>query len=139
MHWIAHWLLSSRQRRPVKPCYRIRACNEFCIDAQLCLAVKYGDTVQGGCVDFILNISKGGCFIVTDSPLKKGSKIIMHFYIPPDRKLLGEFQGEVVAVNIDNPLYPKGMHIKFIHCSEETLKRLEEYLEEKRHLLDEVA
>ena len=31
--------------------------------------------------------------------------------------------------------YPKGMHVKFINCSVNDLKRLKEFLEEKRHCL----
>ncbi len=44
--------------------------------------------------DFILNLNKGEVYIKTDSSLPKGSLIIMHFYIPPEEKLLG---GGIIA------------------------------------------
>lgn len=105
----------------------------------VCLSVKYGENIPDICADFILNISKSGVFIHTDTALKVGSRIIMHFYIPPDKKLLAEFTGEVVAVNTDNSSYPAGMHVKFLTVSQEDLKRLEDFLEEKKHLIDETA
>lgn len=105
----------------------------------VCLAVKYGEDVPEACADFILNISKGGVFIKTDRPLKNGSKITMHFYIPPEEKLLGEFEGEVVGLSPGIPPLPGGMHVKFVNCSEEDMKRLEDFLEEKKHLVDKEA
>lgn len=105
----------------------------------LSLAVKYGEEEPLLFAEFTLNISKGGVFIKTTSPLPRGAKIKMHFYIPPEEKLLGEFDGKVVAVNLDNPMYPKGMHVQFTHVSEKDLNRLEDYLEENRHLVDREA
>lgn len=102
----------------------------------LCLAVKYGEEVPLVCADFTMNISKGGVYIMTDNPLPKGAKITMHFYIPPQEKLLGEFEGKVVGVNLDDPAYPRGMHVKFMDVNENALSRLEDYLEENRHLVD---
>lgn len=102
----------------------------------LCLAVKYGIDVPESCADFILNLSRGGVFIKTSSPVPRGERLTMHFYIPPHEKLLGEFTGEVVAVNSSDPAYPLGMHVKFVDCDPEEMKKLEEYLEEKRHLVD---
>lgn len=102
----------------------------------VCLAVKYGDSVSEVCPDFVLNISKAGVFIKTDSPLPKGSTVVMHFYIPPEDKLLGEFKGRVVEVNQNNPAYQRGMHIKFIHYTKEEMQSLEDYLEGKKRLID---
>lgn len=94
------------------------------------LAVRYGEDVPYVYQDFILNISKGGVFIMTGQPLQEGTIIIMHFFIPPHEKLLGEFNGEVVAVD------QKGMHVEFFDVSDESMKRLEGYLEGNRSLLD---
>lgn len=85
--------------------------------------------------DFILNLSKGGLFIRTDHPFPKDSEITINIYIPPGIKLLGQFEGRVVEVNEHNTAYPKGMHIK-ITSGREDMQRLEDYLEEKRHLVD---
>lgn len=105
----------------------------------VCLAVKYGEEIPDICADFILNISRGGVFICTETPLKIGSRIVMHFYIPPDKKLLVQFEGEIVAVNTDSSRYPRGIHVKFVRYSQEDLKRLEDYLEERQPLIDETA
>ena len=119
---------------------------EWCVDTckkkrdvrfPLCLAIKYHDDVPFICADFLLDASKGMIFIKTDSPLPVGSKVLLHFYIPPDKKLLGKFKGKVIALQKPNSDV-KGNYIKiqdFIHLK---LDRLEQYLEEKRHLVDDV-
>lgn len=99
------------------------------------LAVRYGQDEPEVYQDFVLNISKGGVYIMTDRLLPEGSIIIMHFYIPPHEKLLAEFRGEVVGVN-RSELYPQGMHVEFFDVSEASIKRLEEFLEGKRSLLN---
>lgn len=101
----------------------------------VCLAVSYKGSLPEVCLDFVLNISKGGLFIKSDFPFPPGSKIDIHIYIPPESKLLGVFEGKVVKVS-DNPSYVKGMHVRIINSSSEDMQRLEEYLEEKHHLLD---
>lgn len=105
----------------------------------VCLAVRYGEVLSSVCADFVLNASRGGVFIKTESLLLPGSVIQMHFYIPPEEKLLGEFTGRVVAVNLINPAYPRGMHVEFTERGTKDMDRLIEYLEEKRHLVDEEA
>jgi Tfp pilus assembly protein PilZ len=104
----------------------------------VCIAISYHHNPLEPCSDFILSISMGGLFIRTEKPLKIGSKIKMQFRIPPDGKDLGEFDGRIVNVNTDNPDHPMGIFVKFIKCSKSELKRLEDYLEGKKHLLDNV-
>ena len=103
------------------------------------LAVKYSDYKVEDYSNFVLNASKGGVFIKTERPLEKHSRIVMCFYIPPEEKLLGKFEGEVVSVNNNDSYYPKGMHIKLIHHNKEDMQRLEDFLEEKRRLIDITA
>lgn len=110
----------------------------------VCLAVRFGDDAHDPsqpdtCADFILNISKGGVFIMTDAPYPIGSKMALHFYIPPDEKTLAEFHGAVVGVNTANNDYPKGMFVKFTDATPESLSLLEDYLEERRSLVDKTA
>lgn len=100
------------------------------------LAVKHGDELPVFYSDFILNINKGEIFIKIDSPIPKGSILIMHFYIPPEEKLLGEFKGKVMDIKSNNNVYPLGMYVKFIGNFEEDTKKFVDYLEEKRHLVD---
>lgn len=102
----------------------------------VCLSVVYHGHATESCADFILNISKSGVFVLTREPLPIGTELTLRFYIPPEEKLLSEFEGIVAGVNTDNPKVPKGMHVKFIGCSPEDLKRLEDFLDGKRHLLD---
>lgn len=102
------------------------------------LAVRYGESSPIIFDDFILNASKGGVYILTDNPLPQGSIILMHFFIPPDEKLLGEFKGEVIDVN-ESPRYPNGMHIKFFDYSDADMDRLAAYMEERLPVLDTTA
>ena len=99
------------------------------------LAVRYGEEDPEIYQDFVLNISKGGVYIITDRPLPMGSIIVMHFFVPPQQRLLAEFTGEVVAVN-ENELYPQGMHVEFFNIKEESIRQLESFLEGKRSLLN---
>ncbi|MCJ7833144.1 MAG: PilZ domain-containing protein [Deltaproteobacteria bacterium] len=102
------------------------------------LAVQYGVEAPVEYTSFILNMSMGGVFIQTDQPLSVGTKILIHIYIPPDVKLLGEFTGEVAWVNDRNPRIHKGMGVKFSDVGKESLRQLEAYLNEKKHLLDKM-
>ncbi len=104
----------------------------------LCLAVKYGDSVEV-CDNFILNICKDRLLIETDLPVQKGSKVAIHLYIPPDNKLLGAFRGEVVNINRSNTAYPRGIHVKLTDNDREEMKKVDDYLEERRHLIDKLV
>jgi len=102
------------------------------------LAVQYGEDIPEIYRDFVLNISNGDVCIRTDRPLQEGSIIIMHFYIPPHEKLLGEFKGEVMVANQTN-LSSQCMYVKFFDVSAENMQRLEDFLEGKRSLLNLTA
>ena len=75
-------------------------------------------------------------FIKTDSPLPEESVLIMHFYIPPEEKLLGEFEGKVRDTNCNNNNHPRGMLVKFAGDFEEDIIRFVDYLDEKKNLVD---
>lgn len=100
------------------------------------LTVRCGEGAPRDYEDFILNISRGGVFIQSGRPFETGTRLVMHFYIPPEEKLLAEFRGEVVGVSPGGPGRPLGMHVRFLEVSEKDLKRLEDFLEERRHLVD---
>ncbi|MGR3303374.1 MAG: PilZ domain-containing protein [Candidatus Scalindua sp.] len=118
--------------------------DEYSADKERCrhvrfpvsIAIKHGEGMCYVFQDFVLNISKGSVFIKTDNEIPKGFRIAMHFYIPPEVKLIGEFEGEVVEADLNDLNYTGGFYVKFIDHSDDELKRLEEFLEEKRHLLD---
>ncbi len=118
--------------------------DEYSADKERCkhvrfpvfVAIKYGERMCYAFQDFVLNISKGSVFIRTDKQIPEGSGIMLHFYIPPEVKLIGEFAGKVVEANLDDLNYSEGLYVKFIDHSDDELRRLEEFLDEKRHLVD---
>jgi len=101
----------------------------------VCLSLRYGQGFPLLCQDFVLNASEGGVFIQCDAPFPPETILVLHFYVPPEEKLLAEFSGEVVKIS-NGTKYASGMHIKFFDCSDEDMKRFLSYLEESRHLLD---
>jgi hypothetical protein len=104
----------------------------------LCLAIKYEDNVPIDCPDFLLNASKGKVFVKTDTLLPEGSRVKLHFYIPPKTKLLAEFNGKITERQ-SGQSGTEGIFIKVQDFLHRDLKKLAEYLEEKRHLVDEEA
>jgi Tfp pilus assembly protein PilZ len=104
----------------------------------VCLFVEYGDRVQDDGADYVLNISKGGVFIRTDSLIPIGSSLNIMLYIPPNGQQLGEFNGKVVKVSEGgSPSCPRGIHVEFTNYTAEAKESLSDFLEEKHHLLDE--
>ncbi|MBI5739269.1 MAG: hypothetical protein HZA16_00995 [Nitrospirae bacterium] len=108
------------------------------VNFPLCLAVKFGDDVPLSCPAFLLNTSKGKVFVETDTPLPEGSSVELHFYIPPKIKLLSEVRG-VVVPGPKGPNSAKGTMIKIRDFTHRRLQRLEDYLEEKKRLVDRRA
>lgn len=104
----------------------------------VCLAIQYKDGLPIVCEDFAINMSRGGVFVETETPFPEGSELTLHFYIPPEKKLLAEFKGEVIAINTVADTTP-GMHILLHGWSAKGLQILEDYLDERRHLLDQVG
>jgi len=101
----------------------------------MCLALQYHDSVPFICADFLLNTAKKILFVKTETPLPVGSKVVLHFYIPPDKKLLGEFKGKVTGLHRPGSQV-KGNYIKIYDLIHLKLDKLEKYLEDKRHLVD---
>ncbi len=104
----------------------------------ICLEVKYHKDPKRPCRDFTLSRGMGGLFIQTEEPFEAGERIKMVFCIPPPIKALGEFDGEIVNVNTDDPNHPRGIFVKFIHCGKPELLKLEDLIEERAHLLDSI-
>lgn len=102
----------------------------------VCLQLKYKD-VTLTCYDFILNMSKSGIFIRTDTDLDPGTRVFMRFYIPPGEKLLGEFSGTVIGADGDGRFYPRGLSVKLVDYEPDDLQKFEDFLEGKRHLFDD--
>ncbi len=105
----------------------------------VCLAVKNGTEVGEMCADFVLNLKKSLIFIRTESPLPAGTSITMHFYIPPEAKLLAEVRGKVMPIAGHRMQLPRGMLVRFAWHSRLRLKYLERYATGERHLVDMAA
>lgn len=99
------------------------------------LSVRHGQELPLPCQDFVLNASEGGVFIQCDAPLPPETILELHFYLPPEEKLLAEFSGEVIETS-SGTKYASGMHIKFFDYNAADMERFLAYLEENRHLLD---
>ncbi len=105
----------------------------------VCLAIKYGNNVLAGCPDFILDAGELWMFIRTASPPPEGTPLLLHFYIPPENKLLAEAKGRVGAIDTGSAHRPKGMFIQFDHGSREKLEALVHFVEQTKHLVDRAA
>ncbi len=104
------------------------------VNFPLCLAIQYGDNAPVDCPDFLLNSSQGKLFVETETPIEANTKVKLHFYIPPETKLLAEFKGKVIDQRKVNNV--KGNLIKISDFFHTKLHKLEGYLEEKNHLID---
>jgi hypothetical protein len=105
----------------------------------VCLAIKHAEDISETCPNFVLNLDEGWVFIGTGSPLPEGAFVQMHFYIPPENKLLAELSGSVVAFDRNSAYYPEGMLIKFARRSRKELESLEKYIEGNKRLIDKKA
>ena len=101
----------------------------------LCMAVKFKDNISAECSDFLLNTTRGKLFIPTEAPFPVGSKLKLNFYIPPNTKFLAEMSGRVIDEGSMNDV--RGNLIKISDFWHTKLSTLENYLEEKQHLVDE--
>jgi len=102
----------------------------------VCLAIRFGDNIRTECPDFVLNIEKSWVFIKSDEPLPVGTSLMLHFYIPPEDKLLAEVKGRVIQVNNVLKAFPKGMLVHFSFFSKGPMRALEAYFERKKLLVD---
>jgi Tfp pilus assembly protein PilZ len=100
------------------------------------ISVQYGEKTPVEYTSFILNMSERGVFIETESPLPTGTKIVMSFYIPPNAKTLANFAGNVKWINDGESELPKGMGISLEGYSIEAIQQLEDFMEEREHLVD---
>jgi len=113
---------------------KCRRCVRFPVHISVC----YGETDSCIYKSFILNASRGGLYIVSKHLLPMGSNLDIHFFIPPEEKLLGAFEGEVVGINPSSDRYPQGMHVRLTGYAAD-MKRFIDYTEERAALLDQMA
>jgi type IV pilus assembly protein PilZ len=85
---------------------------------------------------YISNIGKGGVFIKTDKPLKRGDKVSLKLFLPDGGKEL-EIMGEVAWSSEKKhrtPLgeHPPGMGVKFVDISAEDKVRIDKVLRQSK-------
>ena len=95
------------------------------------LEVRYA-TQQGFVSDWIMNLSRGGMFVHSDSPLPVGTVISITLIVPGGQPI--EIEGEVKWVVQRSPsaaVIP-GMGVKITNISDESRKILEDLVEEAK-------
>jgi type IV pilus assembly protein PilZ len=98
-------------------------------------------TVDGFITDWAVNISKGGLFINTRTPLAVGTTIRLIISLP-DAAFPFDLNGKVMRVNeFDNPSNQvPGMAIEFLDVDEEKRARIDRFVERlRKELPDEEA
>lgn len=97
-------------------------------------------TVDGFITDWAVNISKGGIFINTRSPLAVGTTVRLIISLP-DTAFPFDLTGRVARINeFDNPSNQvPGMGIEFIDVDEEKRTRIERFVERLRKELPDQA
>ncbi len=82
---------------------------------------------------YMLDVSNGGVFIKTDTPLPLDTPVFLRLKLPGDDEYL-EIQGRVVW---NNPTrrknsFPRGMGIQFIEMSDQHAERIKSFVERFR-------
>lgn len=101
----------------------------------LCLAIRSDEEVMATCPNFVVDVTERKVFVWTNSPLPIGTPVLMHFYIPPEEKLLARIRGAVAPLDADSRYSQSGMLVKFGLFSRRETERLESYIQGKRHLV----
>lgn len=96
----------------------------------LCMAARLGSGEPLECPDFVLNTEKAEVLVRTSRKFPRHSAVTLHFYIPPESKLLAEVKGRVIGISAS------GVRMRIGRGFGDEMKRLEGYLEETRRLMD---
>ncbi|MBN1547532.1 MAG: hypothetical protein JW902_12820 [Syntrophaceae bacterium] len=86
--------------------------------------------------NFILHVTWGGLFVFTEQPWKAGCVVFANFFIPPESRALAEFVGLILRASGEESPHP-GMLVKFLDFGQKEMRRLVDFLEERKHLIDE--
>jgi hypothetical protein len=96
----------------------------------VCLALRVGSGEPLECPDFVLNAETAEVMVRTSGRFPLHSAVALHFYIPPESKLLAGVKGRVIGKS------SSGIRIRIGKGFGEEMRRLEGYLEERRRLMD---
>jgi uncharacterized protein (TIGR02266 family) len=77
---------------------------------------------------YILNLSSGGIFIKTDTPLPIDSMLSLHFQLPGDLEPMN-IQGRVVWIKQKANAFPSGMGVQFTELSQAHKKKIHAFVE----------
>jgi uncharacterized protein (TIGR02266 family) len=98
------------------------------------LTVRYGQGMQRQLTDYSVNISTGGLFLETASPLPAGSELLLEFPLPGRAESV-VCQARVAWVNApDCPgrlQLPSGMGMQFLDLSLDDLQSIREYIKQE--------
>ena len=98
-------------------------------EARIPTALRVTYSTRKGSVGVIIsNLSVGGLFIKTNSPLSKGEKTDLVIFLPDKKKKL-EVTGEIVWASSEERATPEGkmppgMGVKFLNPSYEDIERI---------------
>lgn len=95
------------------------------------LRVQYGLDSQTLLADYSVNLSTGGLFIETVSPLPVGTPLVIEFILPANGAVI-ECQGKVAWVNhpemLKNPSFPSGMGLQFLAMPMDDMNSIREFI-----------
>ena len=95
------------------------------------IQVQYGQNTEKILSDFSIDISSGGLFIKTDSPLEVDEQLKIGFTLPdPKREVNCNAQVAWINshLNLTKPAMPPGMGIRFIDLSLDDLHAIRNYI-----------
>ena len=78
---------------------------------------------------YMLNVSNGGLFVKTETPLPLDSPVILKLKLPGEEDMI-EIEGRVIWINPKGRKnsFPKGMGIQFEKMSKESEKRIKQFV-----------
>lgn len=78
---------------------------------------------------YMLNVTNGGLFIKTDTPLPLDAPVILNLKLPGETDIM-EIEGKVIWINPKGRKnsFPKGMGIQFIKMSDENKEKIESFV-----------
>ncbi len=99
----------------------------------LYVEVSFGEVAED-VTEYILNISRGGLFIETFSPLKPGALLQINFYLPDAGHSFNVTGSVAWSRNMATAAGPPGMGIQFQDISQQDADLLDEYVHSRLSL-----
>lgn len=78
---------------------------------------------------YMLNLSGGGIFIKTDTPLPIDAELTMSFRLPGDPDML-QVRGRVVWTKPETRAFPAGMGVQFLDPPPECARKIQSFVQD---------